>query len=129
MSRTFGILALIVGVFSYGNSRLVPGDHRLVPEKDHLVLQEANIGLQEQDMALQEPAFPDFEVSVQNGNISPQELHFVLKAASEIWSVNYGTLRSAYNHGTLQIFILRKNGHRAYDVMYQGNEICVLSDV
>lgn len=63
-----------------------------------------------------------------DANLSSQLLRKILVAVLQEWTqYNYGTLRSAYNHGTLQISpTSHPSGVPAYIVEYDGLEICVL---
>lgn len=60
--------------------------------------------------------------------LRPQRLRQILVAALEQWpQYNYGTLRSAYNAGTLRIEqVTHPSGLPAYLVEYDGLEVCVL---
>jgi hypothetical protein len=66
--------------------------------------------------------------------ISPQVLHKVILAALEIWTnENYGHLRSAYNHGELDVWYSAEHSvspnQPAYYVALDGNEICVIINI
>lgn len=64
-------------------------------------------------------------------DLTPQLLQNILEAALQEWTqYNYGTLRSAYNLGTLQISpTSHPSGVPAYIVDYDGLEICVLISI
>lgn len=73
-------------------------------------------------------------METQAGNPCPwlteSELRFVLNEALNIWPVphdyNYGTFRSALNHGTLTLEPVEHVLGRAVNVNYAGITACVL---
>jgi hypothetical protein len=66
--------------------------------------------------------------------ISPQVLHKVILAALDVWTnETYGHLRSAYNHGELDVYYSSEHSvspnQPAYYVAIDGNEICVIINI
>ena len=68
---------------------------------------------------------------IASDHLTPQLLQKILEATLQEWTqYNYGTLRSAYNLGTLQITpTSHPSGVPAYIVDYDGLEICVLISI
>jgi hypothetical protein len=62
--------------------------------------------------------------------INAQLLQKILRAALDQWPIannySYGTLRSAYNHGSLVIYHHPDPNLNAYFVAFEGLNICVL---
>lgn len=62
--------------------------------------------------------------------ISAQLLQKILRAALDQWPIannySYGTLRSAYNHGSLVIYHHPDPNLNAYFVAFEGLNVCVL---
>ena len=66
------------------------------------------------------------ELASQKADIDPVVRRAVLKQCTDVWPVTFVELDDAYNKGMLTITEVMYGTNLAYDVLYDGNFLCVL---